>query len=164
MLAPVCWPSTGPRIWVIVCLTGEPLPTHRPLCNGTVTHVSSQRPSSWEWSSWPPAHSWHVTLTKLESITTESLFRSTCQFSAKALQQLSDRWRFWRFQDNFASTAGTDSKIYCNSVSALCEGWLQCISWVMQGLLTLQNHLCKNQPLHFARISVSLTDLEKLNC
>ena len=30
----------------------------------------------------------------------------------------------------------------------------------MQGLVTLQNHHCKNQPLHFARISVSLTDSE----
>ena len=34
---------------------------------------------------------------------------------------------------------------------------------MMQGLLTLQNHCCRNQPSHFFRISVSLTDLKKLN-
>ena len=31
----------------------------------------------------------------------------------------------------------------------------------MQGLLTLQNHCCKNWPLHFPRLSVSLNDSEK---
>ena len=31
------------------------------------------------------------------------------------------------------------------------------IASMMQGLLTLQNHRCKNQPSHFATISVSLT-------
>ena len=34
-------------------------------------------------------------------------------------------------------------KFHSNSVSALCEGWLQCIASVMQGLLTLQSHRCK---------------------
>ena len=52
-------------------------------------------------------------------------------------------------------------KFHSNSVSALCEGWLPCIASVMQGLLTPQNHRCKNRHSHFATISVSLTDSEK---
>ena len=32
---------------------------------------------------------------------------------------------------------------HSNSVSALYNGWLQCMASVMQGLLTLQNHCCK---------------------
>ena len=38
------------------------------------------------------------------------------------------------------------------SVSALCEGWLQCIAWVMLGLLTQRNSHLQNLPPHFARI------------
>ena len=76
-----------------------------------------------------------------------------------------------RFQQRYCSRKDTDEnfkitlevlqapnpKFLSNSVSALCkhcEGWLQCIASVMQGILTLQNHSCKNlnRPLHFARI------------
>ena len=79
-----------------------------------------------------------------------------CRFPARALQPLSD---WWKFQDKFANTAAP--KFHSNSVSALCEGWLPCIASVMQGLLTPQNHRCKNRHSHFATISVSLTDSEK---
>ena len=51
------------------------------------------------------------------------------------------------FQDNFANTV-----FHSNFVSALCEGWLQCITSVMQKLLTLQNHRCKTWSLHFAQL------------
>ena len=45
---------------------------------------------------------------------------------------------------------------HSNALSALCKGWLQWIASMMQGLLTLQNHRCKNRPSHdshFSRIS-----------
>ena len=60
-----------------------------------------------------------------------------CRFPARALQPLSD-WR--KFQDNCENTAGTDSS---NSVSAICEGWRQCIASVKHWLLTLKNSICK---------------------
>ena len=56
-------------------------------------------------------------------------------------------------------------KFHSNSVSSLCQGWLQCVASVMQGphckitaakntaKSPLQNHRCENQPWqHFARI------------
>ena len=41
---------------------------------------------------------------------------------------------------------------HSNSISALWEGWLQCIASVMQGLLTPRNAHLQNRPSHFARI------------
>ena len=79
-----------------------------------------------------------------------------CRFSVRALQPLRDRWKF---QDNSASTAGSCQVLTpkfrtsdSNPVSALCEGWLQCIASVMQGLLTLHNHCCNNWLFYFARL------------
>ena len=63
------------------------------------------------------------------------------------------KWRT-KFQDNFANTAVLTPKFHSNSVSALCEGWLQWIASVTQGHLTLQNHRCKTLSLHFCEIKI----------
>ena len=60
-----------------------------------------------------------------------------CRFPARALQPLSDGWKF---QDNFANILQVlTPNFHSNSVSALCEGWLRYIAPVMQGLLTPRN-------------------------
>ena len=72
-----------------------------------------------------------------------------CWFPERALQQLSD---WWECQNNFTNTAGTDSKISqspsfsfmrrVTSMHRFSDAWASHTT----------NHLCKNQPLHFARI------------
>ena len=67
-------------------------------------------------------------------------------FPARSQQQISE---WWKFQHNLLQVLTQKYcrfwlKIYSKSVSAIWEGWLQCIASVMQWLLTLQNHSCMN--------------------
>ena len=50
------------------------------------------------------------------------------------------------------------ANFHSNSVSTLCHGWLQGIAEAMQGLLTLNNHICKSA----ITFSQNLTLSEKL--
>ena len=70
-----------------------------------------------------------------------------CRFLARTLQPLSDGWKF---QDNFANTAGTDSKI----IQQLCFSSMRRITSMYHSSDAGASHTAKSQQqkLHFARI------------
>ena len=69
-----------------------------------------------------------------------------CQFPARSLQPLND---WWKFQDNFANTAGADSKISQKLFQRYAKDDLNALLQLRR-LLTLQNHCSKHLPFMIA--------------